>query len=45
MNTNFKDEVLSAIEEIKISLARDKEVTDKQLEVLLLTSLLEEESQ
>lgn len=45
MNANFKDEVLSAIEEIKNSLARDKEVTDKQLEVLLLTSLLEEESQ
>lgn len=44
MNTNFKDEVLEAIEEIKNSLARDKEVTDKQLEVLLLTSLLEEEA-
>ncbi|EQC44845.1 hypothetical protein M899_0102 [Bacteriovorax sp. BSW11_IV] len=45
MSNNFKDEVMTAIEEVKNSLVKDKEISDKQMEILLLTSLLEEESQ
>ncbi|MDD0854634.1 hypothetical protein HBN50_16090 [Halobacteriovorax sp. GB3] len=43
-SNNFREEIFEALEEVKHSLNEKQEINEKHLEVLLLTSLLEEES-
>lgn len=44
MQIRINQEIFEAIQEIKNTLSENKNLTDEDLEVLFLTSLLEEES-